>query len=1605
MACVNKALPGYKELASQFGDGVAESLVIANKYVIPDVSTALQMIRGTKVKQFTRAVRHAQVLTSPVVDDLLTGFNGIIRKVGNEYFLVSGSRINERPAMLAQAEIENVNRNFIAKFNDEVATLFDVEIVQDVKFSQDALDVVTANEATIPGFYKTIAVSDPVTFLTEIAKQALNIISDGQQYVPSEDNITRYGKTAEQYQQDSMNRAKELFGDVLVNESIRFYNAETSLAENKTKSTQGFFSYDPNGTYTVGDGEIVTNYEEGMNTASQYVAPATATKPRVAAGNWKVNINEQALSEFTKRNQENLPDDATIGTNEPLSAEEDFQKLGTEYWTREQKTRFAVNNSVAMLSRKFGIKFQTVNDPNTFWRGKFSNGIVTLNEAYMTPDTPFHEMFHAIFQVLRQEDPVLYNLLLGEVRSTEEGEAIFQEVQRKYPELSASDQLDEAAVQLLGVWSGRQALETKPLWKRFADWLQGLVARMGIFAKDFRSTVTLSDMADLILDPSFVIDLKRKTDFENTAERYSKVDPELQFDEVMDRIISRLQTDVNIPAKTDTESSRKYFSQKQLEAFQKNRKDIKAIDGFVLSALSQTKEITQKFEKFKTLYDKKSKKTPADIKEMSNLLYEIENVLVLYDDLRPLINSMKTLFPDDADNYGSLFNYLSHQDELIQGYRDYGLDIVAEWLLPYMKKGINGAKATGKLNKVVSQEVFDEVNKTLRAKGITDEGQILNEAVKKELKKTILEAKSDYHGFIGWFDLGLSGTTSSKDAVTQLVGISMVGEVQKALKKALAVKDEIKKSLRKVRGNVAFATEAAEKEFYSKYLRQADSYEYAGLDENGDEKYDTVKRWAFHEEFFMDKFYNAKRVFLTELGTRPPKGDPKAAAWDAKRKAWFDANTTTVTNAAGKVKYVPNAKYKNPAFEGMMNDELYRTLYNAYKSANDKLGFQGLKYGIIPQQSKGKNLFSNIRNKGVKGGLKEVGKNLRESIGANEQMYFAENIEGFERKTVPVNFVRLLEEEDLSFNLADSVNKFSGTAFKYEALRGIEPQVMVLRNFINGNAYLSINPRKAQQTTAKGIAKLKKGSREVLSVEATRLNEQLNSFVNDIMYGETDERQVVKLWGSKFMVYRKDDVSNNGKPMKEIVKNFEDLRQKIDRPNLNYSDFKPGEEQEINGYVVTLVNKDWNISLNKAGNTAGIVTALQNMALNVNSLVMNVGIGNISSFVESSGGKYFGMKDWAFAQKEYWKNVFSGAFFEDTRGGKQSRIGQYLTHYDAFQGEFENELGKKITAGVANRLLRRDRLFVFQKVGEHQIQSVGMIAQMHAQKVPTKSGTPLTLYDAWELDQDGNIKLKADAIWSEEDDVAFRNTLQGVNKEMNGNYSKLDKAKLQRIWWGRALIMFRKHIYNAFKSRYGKEEVSYERGTVTEGYYRTFWNLILDELSSYILNRKFRKMDDQEKYAMKKLAADLGVVLTLFALFKATDDDDEENEFSDNAAFWSRRLLSDTGQYTPVIGWMELSKIVRDPAASVNTIDKYYQTLSQMVQGPDEVYERDGPGYTKGELKWKVKMGKIIPVYRQWLNAQNPEDMLKFYKLNVKSLISAGSDKKEDKDEEVTEQQ
>lgn len=1275
----------------------------------------------------------------------------------------------------------------------------------------------------------------------------------------------------------------------------------------------------------------------------------------------KVQIDEQALADMTEANQEQTVEEP-LGWR-PVDAGVEFQKINEEQFSREQKMRFSLNNVINMLKTKFGVKVRVVNEPGSFWRGKYSKGVITINEAYVSPDTPFHEVLHPFIDVIKKDNPELYNALLEEVKNSEEGKSEFEYVKNAYSELSEDEQWDEVLVQRLGRMSARQYLakeETKNLFDRFVDWIKTTLAKLGIMTQGFRTNMSLEEFADLIVNPSFVFDLNRKMDFENNAERFSKLSN--NFDDVINVVRQKLQADAASRTKDMSEDTarRKFFSGKTADALTADPRDLKAIDNFILSSAANLKKLNEKFQEFKDQFDAKGTKSADDLAKLSKLLNEIEDCVTLYEDVDLLINAVMDEFPDAEDSIGNLKKNYRREAALINDYESYAKELIVNWLMPHASSAINKALATGKPFTIVSKATYEAVQKELQGKGITDKRTILETAFKRELASYITTAKKDASAVTQF----LGPILHSRDPLSALIGRAIVEEYTSALKKGLNIQEKLVKLVRQARGLPVFNTNKDHFDFYAKYMRQANSYEYKGINDKGEPEYEYVKRWAFHEEYKWDEFYKSKREMEKKIGPAPSKNDiPKYDAWKKARDAWYAANTVQTTDG-----YVPSGQYRNAEFTALQNDKLFVELYKAYKDANTKAGRAGLKYGIIPQ-----NTYTNI--KAEKGKVAQTAiEKLRLFIGEDDQVYFSQKNNLKEKKTVPLAFTRMVDEKDLSFDLLQSVAKYAVSAEKYNSISQIEPHVNVLKNFIGGNASLAIDPRQVVKITANGLKALSKAERKAMQVEATRINEQLDAFLNDVIYGQPMKKAAIQLFNSKFRV---EDKNGNV----HIIKGFSDMAEYIGIHDLDYHGFEVGKERQLKDYKVTMLRKDWNWSVKKGANTLGLITAFQQLALNPVAGMINILRAKLETFIEGAGGRYFTIGDALKAEGIYFKALGSGDFFEDLKGGKPSFLSDMLIEYDGIQGELYNELGKKISGSLANKLFRRNHLFFMQQGGEHYVQTQMMIAMMLHQKVQLKNGETISLFEAKQREYNGQLKM-SDTTWTEQNDADFRQNVKFVNTNMHGNYNKLDKAMLQRTWWGSLLMMFRKHIYTGFASRYRSGYVNHQTGNYTEGYYRTFFFGLVNQMKSLIEQKRMGQLSEDERYAFRKIAADFAALTLLMFAFKAFDDDDDDEEFNDYMALISRRLISEGVQYTPVIGTLDLAKVVTNPAASVSTVDKVWDALSQSISDPTAEYERSGPGYQQGQNKAAVKWGRAIPVYRQYINTVEPERLLQFYGKN-----------------------
>jgi len=1319
---------------------------------------------------------------------------------------------------------------------------------------------------------------------------------------------------------------------------------------------------------------------------------------KIADGTFRVSIDEQKLTDLVEENKKK-PTDIPFKDNIP---DEQFQKKSdTQYfWNKEQRKRYVVDNIVTLLNKKFNIAFDYVNDTNIPWAGKFSNGKIVLNLAKIGLDTPFHEIAHPFINMLKSENPDLYNNLINELKNSKEGQAEIERVAKEYPELSPQEQLDEALVSTIGKEAAANGVNTKvSLFTRFWNWVKEKLFGMGMDASKFHPNSSIEDIADMITNPMFSIDLSKVNDRIQQDEYYQKKSSQQMqrdFDSLIDDTIAKLKADVGIHGRTETEKKRKFFSAKQLQDLIENRKDINALNSFITSGLFNLKDINDRFDAFIKLYESKENKSKEDVRQLSLLLNEIEDNISIYGNAGPLLESIFNMFPDEKDNFSDWAYSLKREKRLLNDYQSWGVNAVSDWLFPYYKKAIRKAMATNNRQSVVSDELYNNEVKLAAEEGITDKNLILERAVKQEIKNTLLIAKRDASGITGY----MAGVLNSRDSIASTVGQAVMDELHKALKYGHHVEQNFKKLMKQYRGSSIFSSNVEEKAFYDKYLRKAKVWTYLGLGEDGKAKYEYREHSAFHEEYEWDTFYNAKREFFDKLGPAPTKTDIAAyTKYKNARDKWFMENTILTKDKNGKEARIPATKYKNANFAALQGDNLFKELYNTYKGSNDKIGAQGLKYGIIPQ-----NKIVSVNAKAIK--PKNALEAIRNWIGEEEQVYFVQSMAGGEKQTVPTSFVKLLDEKDLSYNLINSVAKFAASSQKYESMKMIEPQVQVLKNFIGGNNALNIKKRRTVKRTVAGLKSLSRITHEEMYIDSVKLNNQLNSFLNDAVYGQSMRKDVVQLWDSKFDVWKAGDKSNNGGPTVTTLHGFENLIQHTNLHDLDYHGFEYGKERRVGDYVMKMTKKDWNFSVKKTADRLGLLTALSTMVINPISSSVNLLRGKIDTFVEGSGGRFFNLKDAAFGEGEYWKAIGSGDFFEDLKGGKPSFLSSMLIDYDGIQGELQDGFGKKIDSGLANKLFRTRRLFFLQNGGEHYIQTHLMISMMNHQKVKLNTGETISLYEARKRAFNGKLDLAKDTNWTDANDREFRETLAEVNTRLNGNYNKTDKAMLQRTWWGAALMMFRKHIYNGLANRYRKGYVNYQSGDYTEGYWRTFVNGTVREMGEMIRDRQVRKfnLNDAEKYAFKKFGADVAVLALLVMAFKMFDDDDDDNEVTDSMALIFRRLVSESGQYAPVMLPFQASQIVQNPSAISYTVNNFYEAFKQTLSDPTAEYERTGPGYQEGENKAWKKWKRAAPGFRIVLNTQEPERMLKFYQQNSLGFLKPSA-KRESNEENTNETQ
>jgi hypothetical protein len=392
----------------------------------------------------------------------------------------------------------------------------------------------------------------------------------------------------------------------------------------------------------------------------------------------------------------------------------------------------------------------------------------------------------------------------------------------------------------------------------------------------------------------------------------------------------------------------------------------------------------------------------------------------------------------------------------------------------------------------------------------------------------------------------------------------------------------------------------------------------------------------------------------------------------------------------------------------------------------------------------------------------------------------------------------------------------------------------------------------------------------------------------------------------------------------------------------------------------------------------------------------------VSTAIDAFANEHFSTKTWFWAKAEYVKN--EGSFMKDMLGTtKKSKLAQMAEVYDALQGEYFDEFGRKMSQGKAKKMMGTKAWFASMHKGEHRVTIEVMLSILKDTKIKNKAGKEISLYDAYELNSDGILSLKED-VSGELINFDAQSKIHSLNKRFNGVYNSFDKPELERHNAGILVGMYRKFIVPGVRRRFKFWGVDYEAGAEFEGYYMTFIDKLVyerGELLKFIVG-KSENLTNHEIANLKRMTAEITfmILLSLIAIaFSKGDDDDDEDytAFQSYVSYFAIRAISEISLYNFGLGDVRTGLLplsvggsmrsFRTPSPIYSVIEKGLRgikySISHFSDNENAYYERDidyntvfGNLGEKGDSKAKAAWAKFYGLNGQLYSVETAKKMI-----------------------------
>lgn len=385
---------------------------------------------------------------------------------------------------------------------------------------------------------------------------------------------------------------------------------------------------------------------------------------------------------------------------------------------------------------------------------------------------------------------------------------------------------------------------------------------------------------------------------------------------------------------------------------------------------------------------------------------------------------------------------------------------------------------------------------------------------------------------------------------------------------------------------------------------------------------------------------------------------------------------------------------------------------------------------------------------------------------------------------------------------------------------------------------------------------------------------------------------------------------------------------------------KTNSQEKLDGYIdnviygITKQVQKWGIiNLGKIGDWLRNYSTRLGLSLNLQAGIGNVNAGIMQMVIEGFAGKYYGLKDFLWANMAFFKYIAT-TIGDTGSANPQSKMTLMMEKYDGMQEYVESLSRNRFYNNRMQRILGRGSLMFMMTAGEYYLHTCNMLALFNNKKVLV-NGKETTFWKAHETyrNEDGTVGVRivdgATDLDGNAIDDSFINqqkfNVRQVGQACNGAYSSIDYGNAQKNVFFRLILGFRQWMIRHATRRFGGTYYDASLGENVEGYYRTlgrlFWNFG-NELAHgrfHMAVAAFSGVSTTEMQNIKRALMELSqfVIRNLVLMLIPWKDPKEMNVLEKIAYYTYLRQMQELSQFIPwVSGFKNVLNMLDNPIAA-----------------------------------------------------------------------------------------